>query len=370
MPSIYIYIYTHTSYPILPFARTPLLVFADVVQSYIDDLEQQLGLDQAPATEQDDAEPASDEAPFPPLYESGEDYDTAGNLKQEAADLKSAGDWQGALDKYTAAVLAAPPSALLYANRATCLLKLERPAAAERDGTVALKENPDSAKALRVRGKARKELGKWEAALKDLSASQTIDFDEGTVEDLKFLSEKRLEVEKEEAAARISQEEKLRKRAQEIKKAKEDAKRDAAEAAAESMGGMPGGMGGMPDGMGGMPGGMPGGGAPGGMDMSGLMGMMADPEIQESMKNPKVQAALQDLMSGPGGPMGLMSNPGKLAELMSDPEVGPVIQKLMSKFAGAGGMPGGAGAGAAGGDDDDMPDLDGFDDMPDLEEQD
>lgn len=39
------------------------------------------------------------------------------------------------------------------------------------------------------------------------------------------------------------------------------------------------------------------------------------------MQNPKVMQAFQDLMSGPGGPMGLMSNPAKLQEIMADPEV-------------------------------------------------
>ena len=39
------------------------------------------------------------------------------------------------------------------------------------------------------------------------------------------------------------------------------------------------------------------------------------------MQNPKVMKAFQDLMSGPGGPMGLMSNPAKLTEMMADPEV-------------------------------------------------
>ena len=39
------------------------------------------------------------------------------------------------------------------------------------------------------------------------------------------------------------------------------------------------------------------------------------------MQNPKVMQAFQDLMSGPGGPMGLMSNPAKLQEMMADPEV-------------------------------------------------
>ena len=238
---------------------------------------------------------APDEPPFPPTYESGEDYDKAGDAKQEAADLKSAGELEKALEKYNEAVVAAPPSALLYANRATVLLQLNRLRAAERDCNLALSENPDSAKALRVRGKVYKELGKYEEALKDLSASQAIDFDEGTVEDLKFVSQMHVEKEKLDAEKRVKKEEKLRKRAEDIKKAQEDARREEAERARggggafddmPNMGGMPGGMGGMPGGMGmgGMPGGM--GGMPGGMDgMEGMMaGLMSDPELMAEMQ--------------------------------------------------------------------------------------
>merc|ERR1712194_987361 len=88
----------------------------------------------------------------------------------------------------------------------------------------------------------------------------------------------------------------------------------------EMGGGMPG-MAGMPPGMGG---GMPGMG--GGME--GMMaGMMSDPEIKEGFKNPKVMKAFQELMSGPGGVAGIMSNPAKLQEMMADPEVGPFMQK-------------------------------------------
>jgi len=360
------------------------LLFTEVLESYIDELEttikeQETELKQLKGEdmdEDDDAPPDLEESEpaFPPIYESGEDFDKAADFKQEAADLKSAGDWEGALAKYTEAILCAKPSALLYANRATALLQLHRFKAAERDCGLALQENPDSAKALRIRGKVRKELGQYELALKDLSASQQIDFDEGTVEDLKFLTEKHLEMEKDEAEKRIKEEEKLRKRAEEIKKAKKDAEREARESAARSMpGGMPGGMGGMPGGMpggmGGMPGGMPGGG---GMEGIAQM-MMTDPEIIQAMQNPKVQAALQELMAGPGGPAGLMNNPQKLQEVMSDPEVGPVFEKIMSKLGGGmGGMPGAgaaggmAGAGAADDDDgdEDIPDLD---DLPDLE---
>ena len=310
-----------------------------------------------------------DGEPFPPMYnpDSGmEDFEAAGNYKQEAADLLAEGKLNESLEKFTAAVLAAPPSALLYANRATVLYKLQRYRAAERDCNEALKENPDSAKALRTRGKVRKELQMWDEALSDLSASQQIDFDENTVEDLKFLAEKRLEHEKQAASERIQQEDRLRKKAEEIKKAKEEAMKEAAEEAknAQRSASMP--SGGMPGMGGGMPG-MPGGGMPG---MEGLMGsLISDPELLAAMQNPKVQAAFQELMSGPGGPMGLMSNPAKLQEMMSDPEVGPVMQKLMAKF-GAGGMGGGGGASmptANGDDDDGIPNLDDFDGDVDLD---
>ena len=310
----------------------------------------------------------TDNDDFPPVYESGEDYDKAADAKQQAADLKSSGDWEGALAKYTEAVLAAPPSALLYANRAYALIQLGRYDAAERDCDLALKENPDSAKALRMRGKARKELGKYELALADLAASQQIDFDEGAVEDLKFLTEKRIEAEKAEAEKRNQEKDRLRKRAEEIKKAKEEAKREAEQAKSRGSaraGGMP--KSGFPGGA--MPGGMPGGMG----NVPGMAEMMSDPEILAGMQNPKVMAAFQELMSGPGGPMGLMQNPAKLQELMADPEVGPFLQKLMNKFSAGGmggGMPGFPGGGAPGGGPSNQDDGDDIPDMPDISEVD
>lgn len=183
----------------------------------------------------------NDEEPFPPIYENGDDFEKATDFKMQAADLKSDGKWEEALEKYTAAILAAEPSALLYANRAMALMELNRPCAAERDCSLALEMNPDSAKALRMRGKARKVLGKYEEALHDLSASQQIDYDEGVVEDLKELTQLHIEKEKEEAQKRIEEEEKKRKRAEEIKKAQEDAQREAEEERArEAAGGMGG----------------------------------------------------------------------------------------------------------------------------------
>merc|ERR1711862_634160 len=68
--------------------------------------------------------------------------------------------------------------------------------------------------------------------------------------------------------------------------------------------------------------------------------LLSDPELAEGMQNPKVQAAFAEIMKGPGGPMGIMSNPAKLQELMEDDDVGPFMRKLMTKL---GPMMGGAG---------------------------
>ena len=225
----------------------------------------------------DDEDDSGDEPPFPPMYESGEDYDKASDLKMAANDLKSNGDLEGALSKYSEAVQAAEPSALLYANRADCLLKLGRPRAAVNDCNAALEMNPDSAKALRIRGTAHKDMGKYEEALKDLSASQAIDYNDSAAEALKFCTEKHMEHEKELAKKRNEEKDKLRKKAEEIKKAQEEAKREAAASASSrtSAGGMGGMGGGMP---GGGMGGMPGGGM-GGMP-GGLGGLMNDPEVR------------------------------------------------------------------------------------------
>eukprot|EP00545_Synedropsis_sp_CCMP1620_P011918 CAMPEP_0119004886 /NCGR_PEP_ID=MMETSP1176-20130426/1409_1 /TAXON_ID=265551 /ORGANISM="Synedropsis recta cf, Strain CCMP1620" /LENGTH=354 /DNA_ID=CAMNT_0006956643 /DNA_START=85 /DNA_END=1149 /DNA_ORIENTATION=+ len=332
-----------------------------VVKDYINQLETsiaELKGEDAPA----DEEMSVDTSNFPPLYDpasGNDDTDKAMEFKQEAADFKSAGKWEEALEKYTAAILAAPPSALLYANRANALLQLEQHAAAERDCNEALSKNPDSAKAMRMRGKSRKALGQWEEALKDLSLAQQIDFDEGTVADLKECTEKHVEGEKLRASVKVEKEEKMKKRASEIRQAQEEAK--AARSSASPSGGMPGGMGGMG---GGMPGGMPG--MPPGM----MEALASDPELAQAMQNPKVIAAFSQLMNGPGGAAGLMSNPGKLQELMSDPEIGPVMQKLMKLFGGAamgGGMGGMGGMAPPGGDDDDLDELPDMDEMPDLE---
>jgi suppressor of tumorigenicity protein 13 len=94
---------------------------------------------------------------------------------------------------------------------------------------------------------------------------------------------------------------------------------------------------------------------------------MSDPELAAAMQNPKVTAAFTKMMSDPSA----MSDPAKMQEMMSDPEVGPIMQKLMAKVGGAmggGGMPG-TGSAPPGADNDDIPDMDvdDDDDLPDLD---
>jgi len=294
---------------------------------------------------------------YDPSNSTDDDFEKASALKMEGSDLKSAGDYEKAVEKYSAAIVAAPPSALLYANRADCLYRLERYNEAIRDCDEAVKLNPDSAKALRIRGRAKKATENYEGALQDLSASQAIDYDDQAAEDLRFCTEKHNEMLDSSAKERIKKEDSLRKRAEEIKKAREQEEINSTSSGIPDMGGMPGmggmGMGGMP-GMGGM-GGMPG--------VQGLMSsLMSDPELAAGMSNPKIMGAFTKLMSEPGGAMGLLSNPAKVQEIMSDPDVGPFMKKLMSKIApGMGGMPGMGGGMPSGGDD--MPDID---EMPDL----
>lgn len=100
-------------------------------------------------------------------------------------------------------------SAMTLANRADCLLKVKRPRAAISDCNAALEINPDSAKALRTRGKAFRFVGMWAEATHDLSAAQRIDFDEGVEELLKVAKSHLAKIQAKEARDRNREEKKV-----------------------------------------------------------------------------------------------------------------------------------------------------------------
>jgi hypothetical protein len=68
--------------------------------------------------------------------------------------------------------------------------------------------------------------------------------------------------------------------------------------------------------------------------------LASDPDLMKAMSNPKVMEAFQ----------AMLSNPMSAMQYMNDPEVGPVIQKMMAAYGmPGGGMPGGGFGGMPGG---------------------
>jgi len=111
-----------------------------------------------------------------------EEMDKQGALKGEAQDALEDGDLEKALAKFTEAMMLGGVTAMMVAKRAEMLVKQKRYRAAIGDATSALVLNPDSAKAYRVRGKARRFIGEYEASAADFSQAQKIDYDDGVAE--------------------------------------------------------------------------------------------------------------------------------------------------------------------------------------------
>ncbi|KAF4527517.1 hypothetical protein B566_EDAN015617 [Ephemera danica] len=111
-----------------------------------------------------------------------EDMEKSDEKKREAISAFSEGEFERAVEIYTEAILLNPGSALLYAKRGQCYIKLNKPNACIRDCTRALEMNPDSAAAYKFRGRAHRLLGNWAQAAQDLRDACKIDFDEQTDE--------------------------------------------------------------------------------------------------------------------------------------------------------------------------------------------
>lgn len=250
---------------------------------------------------------------------SEEEEETARAAFSEAREAASEGNLEKAIEKYNASVNSDPRSARVYAMRANAHIKLRKPKAAIRDANAALARNPDSAPALKWRGKAYMMLGQWANANKDLAAANTIDFDEDCTEWLKEVKPKALRaIEKERQQARIRDARELKERAERRRAAQEQYERD--QAAAQSGGGDD------DDDMSGM-----GGGA-------GMGGME---DIMAAFKDPEIMAAFQDIQTNPGNISKYTGNPKIMSFLMK-------MQGAMKGMPGMGGMFGG-GAPASGG---------------------
>eukprot|EP01123_Difflugia_compressa_P001833 TRINITY_DN1230_c0_g4_i3.p1 TRINITY_DN1230_c0_g4~~TRINITY_DN1230_c0_g4_i3.p1 ORF type:complete len:390 (-),score=116.59 TRINITY_DN1230_c0_g4_i3:190-1359(-) len=244
--------------------------------------------------------------------EEGDAFSLMGQARKQARE----GNHTAAIEKLTEAIKINPQGSALFATRAESFLELKRPNAAIKDCNRALELNPDSGKALKTRGKARRLLGKYGEAFYDLQQGNLLDWDESTDAVIKEIKERA-----EKAIAR--------QRKQEEKKRLDDLKREAAEKRRRqqeeedlhnraSAGA----------------GGFPGGGGPGGMDaLSALLGQLTkDPEVAALLKNPDTLKKLNEfLMEG-----------GKHAD---DPAIKKIMEVLQRKVPGAGGAAGHGGHG-------------------------
>lgn len=104
----------------------------------------------------------------------------ADEMKEEAQHSVEKGELQNAVDLLTEAIRLNPQSSLLYTNRASIFIKMQKPNAAIRDCNKASELNPDGAQAYRFRGQAHMLLGHWEEAAEDLALACIWDYDEDT----------------------------------------------------------------------------------------------------------------------------------------------------------------------------------------------
>ena len=191
-----------------------------------------------------DTDPPAEMGPASAGDLSDADMEKVSELKMAASEALSSGEFAAAVEKFTS-VIKLQPSPLVYAKRADAFLKLKKPNAAVRDAAKALELNPDSAKALKVRGMAHRFLGEYEKAQADLSQAQRIDYDDGVDELQRFVNKRcvarQARLVKKKAAEKERAEKQAKKRREQAQKEYEKQK---AEEAASGGGG--GGGGGCP----------------------------------------------------------------------------------------------------------------------------
>ncbi|KAF5397416.1 Suppressor of tumorigenicity protein 13 [Paragonimus heterotremus] len=232
----------------------------------------------------------------------------ANDKRSEAQSKMSEGDFEDAVALFTEAIKLNPHSALLYARRASCFIKLKKPCAAVRDCDKAISLNPDSAAPYKWRGFANKLLGHWERAFDDLQLSLKLDYSEDAYEAMKEVEPMHKRIYEHNMKYKRKREEKLeRERQERVRKARES--REQARQEAESNPQFPknGNMG------------------------DAFSNLFNDPELLAAMQDPEVMAAFSDVSS----------NPADMHKYQNNPKVKKVLEKMMNKFGGSGATPGG-----------------------------
>ncbi|KAL1541970.1 hypothetical protein AAHA92_26118 [Salvia divinorum] len=130
----------------------------------------------------------------PSVEVSEDDQEDALVQKAMAMDAFLAGNLDKAISFLTEAVVLDPNSAMLYASRASVLVKLKKPNAAIRDADASLKINDELGRGYKARGMAKGMLGLWDAAARDLLMASKFDFDEEATVMLKKVESNRKKI--------------------------------------------------------------------------------------------------------------------------------------------------------------------------------
>ncbi|XP_032680700.1 putative protein FAM10A4 [Odontomachus brunneus] len=243
------------------------------------------------------------------LQPTEEEIAESQSKRSEAVSAFMEKDYEKAKQLYTEAIVLNPHAALLYAKRGQIFLLLNKPNACIRDCERAIELNPDSAAAHKFRGRAYHLLGKFEEAANDLRLACKFDFDEQADEWLrettpnarKIEEHKRKKERKVQEKLEHDRQEKLQK-AREAAKAREENTRTSQTDA--------------------------GGASPG---MGDFYQFLNDPEVLQAFQDPEVAEAFKEISA----------NPTNILKYQSNPKIMALINKVASKFGGAGGMPGG-----------------------------
>ncbi|CAH8548873.1 unnamed protein product [Dicrocoelium dendriticum] len=229
----------------------------------------------------------------------------ADEKRSEAQSKYSEGEFAAAVELFTEAIKLNPTSALLYARRASCFIKLKKPCVAIRDCDKAIELNPDSAPPYKWRGFANKMLGRWEAAFNDFQTSLKYDYSQDAYDAMKEVEPKHKRIYEHNMKYKRKREEKLdRQRRERIRRAQEAREKASREANDNQT---PYGSGNMGD---------------------TFSQLFSDPELMAAMQDPEVLEAFKDVSP----------NPANIHKYQNNPKVKKVLEKLQSKF--GGGMPG------------------------------
>ncbi|CAM2105912.1 unnamed protein product [Caretta caretta] len=111
---------------------------------------------------------------------TNEMIDQANEKREHAFAALDEGELQKTIDLFTDAIRLNPQFTLLYVNRASVFVKLQKPNAAIRDCDRACELNPNSAQSYKWRGQAHMLLEHWEEAAQDFTLACQLDYNEDT----------------------------------------------------------------------------------------------------------------------------------------------------------------------------------------------